>query len=541
MIPKIIFSFEISDVFSLLLIFVILYTTRFYYNYFTRPNPLLGPFPLPILGNAHQKRGLNFNDWLMSMHEKYGDMFEINFSGKRTIVLCSIDLIEDMNTYSIIKTKYPFRDIKTEGAIEYDLQGMFINNDLKSWKYRRQFYRTMMTPSFNYQAIEWANELCNEMETCWNNLGENCELDLVKWMYRFTSEIAFRISTGVKNDSVVSYYKITLENNILNEKERKKIEESESFVQSIDTFAKGIVYFCVFNKFMRHYVPFIRGKIKKLLNNRDYLYDKIFDIIKKRRVEIENTPLDQPLRHDMLTSLITANTTRDINSVKHADADLLRPMADKEILGVLLDTMAAGTASVANLFCFIVYYLEHYPRVKQQLRQELDAVLETNPITYNDLNKLQYCEAIIKEVFRLCPVAFSVGRVNAEKDVVGGFNWPEGTSFSMFYYAIMRHNDYWTEPEKFNPDRFYKIEENDGRDEYYLERRYIETAFSMFGGGIRICPGRKLTMIELKCLMASIYRKYDLELADMNAPLKYCSNLITECKELKIKIKPRKF
>ncbi|CAB4383267.1 unnamed protein product [Rhizophagus irregularis] len=532
MIPSI-----IINAFSLLLVHIILYVIRYYYHYFTRQNPLPGPFPLPILGNIHQKRGLEYNDWLMLMHKKYGDIFEINMAGKRTIVLCSIDLIENMNITSE-KTKYPFRNIQFEGAIEYKLQGLASNNNQKSWKYKRQLYtQALMSPSFNNQVFEWINELWNEMETCWNSLEEDCELDLIKWMNRFTNEIIFRISTGKKNDAVIFHYKkIALEYNAFYEKEREKIEESENFIQSIDTFVKGIIYFYDFNKFMRHYVPFIREKVKSLLKNRDYLYDKIYDIIKKRRIEIENTPLDQPLRHDLLTSHITANVAHNINSVKHVDADLLRSMADTEIFGSMIDFITAGTSNVANMFCFIVYYLGHYPMVKQRFRKELNTVLKTKFITYNDLDKLQYCDAIINEVYRHCPVFSSINRVNVEKDVIRGFDWPEGTSFSIFYYAIMRRKDYWTDPEKFDPDRFYKIEE---KGKYLLEKQYVKKSFTMFGGGIRTCPARKLAMMELKYLLASIYRKYDLELADMDSLLKYNSTLITTCKELIVKIKPR--
>ena len=47
------------------------------------------------------------------------------------------------------------------------------------------------------------------------------------------------------------------------------------------------------------------------------------------------------------------------------------------------------------------------------------------------------------------PVVFSLGRVLcAEKDEVGGFTWPKGTVFTMFYYAMMKRNDYWTDPEQ---------------------------------------------------------------------------------------------
>ncbi|POG70211.1 hypothetical protein GLOIN_2v1619032, partial [Rhizophagus irregularis DAOM 181602=DAOM 197198] len=63
----------------------------------------------------------------------------------------------------------------------------------------------------------------------------------------------------------------------------------------------------------------------------------------------------------------------------------------------------------------------------------------------------------------------------------------------------------------------------------------------IFGGGIRICPGRKLAIIEIKCLLILIYRKYDIELVDMNSPLKYSSDFINACTELMVRIKPRKF
>src|ERR1043166_6995255 len=169
-------------------------------------------------------------------------------------------------------------------------------------------------------------------------------------MRRFTNEIIFKISTGVKNDAVFSYYSTFMPEKSFNEKEKKIIKDSEDFIQSIETFVSGIMYFAIFNKFMRHYVPFIRGKIIRLLKNRDYLFYRIINIIKERRIEIENTPLDRPLSHDMLTSLLTANTSRDINAVKHADADLLRPMTDGEIFANIFDAMRAGSDTVSKLF-----------------------------------------------------------------------------------------------------------------------------------------------------------------------------------------------
>ncbi|EXX75970.1 hypothetical protein RirG_037320 [Rhizophagus irregularis DAOM 197198w] len=511
-------SLGISDIISLLIVFSIIYVTRFYYHYFTRHNPLPGPFPLPIVGSAYQQIGYGFNDWLLSLQKKYGDMYEIILAGQRLIVLCKPDLIENMILPST-KTKYSIRQPNTEGFVEYGFDGVGIafNNDHKSWKYNRQFFtQALSTSNLNYQAIEWTNELWNEMESYWNNLGEDYELNLTKWMHRFTNEMIFRISTGVKNDAITCYYNMLISSNnnknLLNEKENEKLKNSENFVESLETYMEGLIYFYTFNKFIRNNFPFIRGKVKKLLKNKDYLFDRLYNIVKERRIEIENTPLDQPLRHDMLTSYITANTPRDINVLKQADADLLRPMTDKEIF-----------------------------EVKQRLRQEFDRVFEndlTRPITYKDLDKLEYCDAVTKEINRHYPVAFFIGRLNTQTDKVGGYDWPEGTRFQMLFSALMKHKDYWTEPEKFDPDRFYRVEES---DKYLLEKKKLKNTFPIFGGGIRICPGRKLAIIEIKCLLILIYRKYDIELVDMNSPLKYSSDFINACTELMVRIKPRKF
>jgi len=68
-----------------------------------------------------------------------------------------------------------------------------------------------------------------------------------------------------------------------------------------------------------------------------------------------------------------------------------------------------------------------------------------------------------------------------------------------------------------------------------------KNTFLMFGGGSRICPGRKVAMIEIKCLISLIYRNLDITLVDMNAPLKLNNKLINICTELKVRVKQREF
>ena len=76
----------------------------------------------------------------------------------------------------------------------------------------------------------------------------------------------------------------------------------------------------------------------------------------------------------------------------------------------------------------------------------------------------------------------------------------------------------------------------DGWLKVLIPKKY---SFIMFGGGLRICPGKKLAMVELLCLIALLFRKYEINLVDMNAPLNIASGSVTVCTELLVEIKPR--
>ena len=134
MIFSIISSLEISDIFFLLIAFVVSYVARYYFNYFTRSNPLPGPFPLPFFGNVLQAIGFTLNDWLLLMHEKYGDMYEIDLGQGRAIVLCRADLIENVSSAN---AKYPLRFKLTEGFIEYGLDKSMLGFNYIDHKYRK--------------------------------------------------------------------------------------------------------------------------------------------------------------------------------------------------------------------------------------------------------------------------------------------------------------------------------------------------------------------------------------------------------------------
>ncbi|KAF0518624.1 cytochrome P450 [Gigaspora margarita] len=169
---------------------------------------------------------------------------------------------------------------------------------------------------------------------------------------------------------------------------------------------------------------------------------------------------------------------------------------------------------------FVIYYVCQNPHVKQKLFDEIDSVfpdsLDKLCITADHLARLKYCEAIIKETSRITSVTPVSKRIASAECEVAGF--------------YLQNN--WNE---LNDDLRNFDKEN--KKSIHDKNKYL---LVIFGGGLRICPGRKLAMINNLSFMALMFKKYDVELVDMETPLKTHTRIVTNCLELKIKIKPRK-
>ncbi|PKY38466.1 cytochrome P450 [Rhizophagus irregularis] len=517
MVFKLLENFEISDVPLFLSVILTIYVAQYYFKYFTRVNPLPGPFPFPFVGNLPQyylwSKG-DIKEFYGYNYKKYGDMYEVQLN-RRTIVLSKIEYIEKLLTPST-KNSHVMRYPDSEGLKELGIEGkgILLNQDLKSWKYNRHFFtQAILSPKFTNEAINWTNRLFNELEGYWNKLflkediiKENKnKLDFTAWFNQYTNDMIIKLLTAIVDDSV-------------------------KLVQALRKHFLGFIMFVYVPPFLRHYIPFFKSKANDLLLNLRFINKRLDEIIKRRRQAIENTPLDKPLSNDMLTSVITANTTRDVNHVKTVGGEALnRPMTDSEIRGIILDGFFGGTDTTANTISFVIYYLAHNPDVKKKMIEEIDRIFQGDkirPITENDFQKLKYCEAIVKEVSRVFTVLPSFTRCINKPDEIAGYKWPAGTVFRINADAIHYNKDYWEDPDKFNPDRWMA--------EGFESKKF---SFLMFGGGLRLCPGRKLAMIELVCLIALLYRNYEIDLVDMNAPLKVTSGGITVCAELLVKIK----
>jgi hypothetical protein len=357
-------NLRINDYLSLTVTLLILSVAHYYFKYFTRVNPLPGPFPFPFVGNLPQlvwHRG-NLKNYLEVIHKKYGDIVDVCLP-QRSISLGRAEYTEPFlvpSTKNLTITRTPrfnvFDDLGITG------KGIVVNQHYKSWRYNRQFFTAaFLAPRFNQKAIEWTNELFNELEGYWDKLYLKDEiikenkniLDFPSWFNQFTNDMIIELITGERSYSMAALF-----NNLSDEKAEHPlaiIEDSVKLVRSIRKYNTRLPWFELVPPFLRHYVPYFKNIADDSIQNVKHIKKRLGEIIKRRRQEIDDTPLDKPLPSDMLTSVITASTPRDFNRVKTVGGEVLRPMTDDEIWFIMLDGFLAGTDTVSIFF--IVFFL----------------------------------------------------------------------------------------------------------------------------------------------------------------------------------------
>lgn len=70
-----------------------------------------------------------------------------------------------------------------------------------------------------------------------------------------------------------------------------------------------------------------------------------------------------------------------------------------------LCALAAGFETTSNALAYTVWMLVKHPSVQCRVYEEIDAVCGSGDIGYDELTKLRYTEAVLKETLRFYPVA----------------------------------------------------------------------------------------------------------------------------------------
>jgi len=181
------------------------------------------------------------------------------------------------------------------------------------------------------------------------------------------------------------------------------------------------------------------------------------------------------------------------------------PMSDKEILDNYTLFFKAGQDNTATLLTMCMYILSRHPECVERLREEIQTnVPDVSQITYEDLGKLEYLTAFIKEMLRLYnPGSQILPRLLSKDCVMGGIKFKKGTGISVYLFYACCNKKYFKDPERFDPNRWMP-----GGEGCMLPDPML---FIPFWSGIHNCIGQHVLWIKIKVILMRVVAKYNVK------------------------------
>lgn len=190
------------------------------------------------------------------------------------------------------------------------------------------------------------------------------------------------------------------------------------------------------------------------------------------------------------------------------DPETGKALTPDAIRAELLVFLLAGHDTTATTLTYGLWALGRDQEMQDRVAAEV-AALGERTLTVEDVAELPYTVQVVHEALRLCPPAPALGRMAMQDVVVDGFLVPKGTNVVVGIYGLQRDPDLWTDPERFDPDRFTH-DLAAGRDRW----QYLP-----FGGGPRSCIGDHFAMLEATLGLATVVRGLQIEALEPEFPV----------------------
>ncbi|TVY84076.1 Cytochrome P450 monooxygenase yanC [Lachnellula suecica] len=436
-----------------------------------------GPPSYPFIGTTlpTSQPWLQFQEWAKT----YGPIFTIWVGRRPTLVISdpevAVELMEKRsNKYSSRPRFVVMGEIFNTGSIVVQPYG-------KEWSIRRKALHRALTPGAlkTYKARQSAEATRLAFGLLQNS--ENWE----RAIDRFTSSVVFSISYGHRIDSL----------------DAPIIRERLHFLHFMASLNVPGTYKA--EKFpLLRFVPNFLAPWKRVIEETG-----------KKEAAV-NMALVEGVREEMRIGKekgqeIAPSMTKNLLTVR----DEIE-LSDKDFSFVPASLFGAGSDTTASTLCSAVLALVTHPDALKAAQAELDSVIGVENVpTFEDEERLPYIRALAKEVLRWRPVAVLGGTPHAtsEDDMYQGRYIPTGATILGNNWAINLNEEYYPNPQWFNPVRF--LDEKDPRYLPELRGNKIHPAkagHSSFGWGRRICPGAELAANSLFIALAKLVWAFDI-------------------------------
>ena len=444
-------------------------------NHFTTTRNLPpGPFPLPIIGNAHKLTADSRHVDLVDLEKQYGKVFRL-YLGSQLVV--------------VVSGEKALKEVLVTKSAEFAGRPSFYTSDV--------FYSTGKAIGFTDYSAGWRlhrKVVASAIKIYTTiNLKQgsviNDEFDLLLKRVRSRNgqphEIAKEIRLAVMNVICALVFGSRYE--LDDPKFTKFMDVTETIVTMLAAGSVVDVF---------PWLSFIPFKSMQSLKEKCTERDKLFRRIYQEHVDANRVANPQ----DLTDALLKAK-----KDAEDEDSSMKGFLTDQNLIMTMSEVFIAGMETTANTLCWALLYLIYNPDVQQMLHQELDQVIGADRLPeLEDRKNLPHLEATITETLRLSSVgSLAIPHKTTVDMTLQGYSIPKGTTVIPNLWSLHHDPEIWDDPYDFRPERFL-----DEKGTFVPPKA---DRFLPFSAGRRVCLGESLARIELFLVLARLLHSFKFE------------------------------
>ncbi|KAK4279557.1 hypothetical protein QN277_011322 [Acacia crassicarpa] len=467
-----------------------------------------GPPGWPIVGNLFQvaRSGKPFFEYVEDLRPKYGPIFTLKMGTRTMIILTDGNLAHQAligkgQLYATRPPENPTRNIFS--ANKFTVNASVYGPVWRSL--RRNMVQNMLSSS---RIKEFRGVRDNAMDRFINRLKAEAEANEgLVWVLKNARFAVFCILVAMCFG----------------------LEMDEETIEKIDQVMKSVLITLDprIDDFFPILSPFFSKQRNKALSVRKEQIDFLVPIIEQRRRAIQNPGSDHKA-----TSFSYLDTIFELKVEGRKSGP-----NNAELVSLCSEFLNGGTDTTATAVEWGIAQLIANPQIQQKLFDEITHTVGSKKVDETDVEKMPYLQAIVKEILRKHPPTFfTLTHAVTEPTTLAGYDIPTDANIEIFTPAIGEDPKVWSNPEKFDPDRFIT-----GGEEADITG---VTGVKMipFGAGRRICPGLGMGTVHILLMMARMVQEFEWEAYAPAKKVDFTGKLeftVVMKESLRAKIKPR--
>lgn len=210
--------------------------------------------------------------------------------------------------------------------------------------------------------------------------------------------------------------------------------------------------------------------------------------------------------NDLFTRLIRERRAGDgddmFTQLCHAESEDGEKLSDQEIIDHMNFLLMAAHDTTTSSLTTMIWALAAHPEWQERIRTQI-AEIGGETLAYEDLAAMDDAERAFKEALRMIPPVPFIPRRTVRDFEFEGQVIPAGTNVTVSPGFVHMMPELWTEPEKFDPDRFSPNRAEDKNHKF---------AWAPFGGGAHKCLGMHFAYMQVKAFAFQLLQRFRISI-----------------------------